>query len=313
MPLPTHALPRLLICDLDGTLLNSQGVITEATRTALRQAAEAGIEVAFATGRRHSFAWEVLSRIGLDAQTVLISSNGAVVRTFSGERLHRTSMPVATARLLCRELQQFRSSLIFTFERTGPGALVVEDIETLQRTIPRWVASNLQEIECVVPLERAFDGGEEPVQAMICGSMLRMREAMQFLDAKDPETALLRERISVHRTEYATRDLCIVDLMPNACSKATAVARLAAERKIGVAEIAAIGDNMNDADMLAFVGQPIVMQNAAPEMLEIAARNGWPVTGSNDEDGAAAAILGMLSGSLQTAGLRSLPVAIPAD
>jgi hydroxymethylpyrimidine pyrophosphatase-like HAD family hydrolase len=296
MPEPRHSLPRLLVCDLDGTLLNGQGVVTVATMTALLEAVRAGVEVAFATGRRHSFAWEVLSPIGLDGQTVLISSNGAVVRTFSGERLHRTGMPAATALLLCQQLQEFRSSLIFTFERTGPGALVVEDVDTLQRTIPRWVDSNLQEIERVVPLERAFEGGEEPVQAMICGTMRRMEAAMRVLDG--PAMGVLRKRISVHRTEYAARDLCIVDLMPSGCSKGAAVARLAAERGIDVAEIAAIGDNMNDADMLCLVGEPIVMQNAAPELLEMAYRDGWAVTGSNDEDGAAEAILSMLRGSL---------------
>jgi hypothetical protein len=313
MPPHTRILPRLLICDLDGTLLNSQGVITEATRTALRQAVDAGIEVAFATGRRHSFAWDVLSPVGLDGATVLISSNGAVVRTFSGKRLHRTSMPPETAILLCRQMRTFRSSLIFTFERTGPGSLVVEDLETLQRTIPRWVASNLPEIECVVPLERAFEQGDDPVQAMICGRMQQMQEAMQQLDAKTPEAMLLREKISVHRTEYAMRDLCIVDLMPDACSKGTAVARLAAERGIAVAEIAAIGDNMNDADMLAFAGQPIVMQNAAPELLEMAYRHGWTLTGSNDEDGAAEAILRILRGRLPAPELSSAAEAVPAD
>lgn len=313
MPLSPPPLPRLLVCDLDGTLLNSQGTITEATIAALHRAVHAGVEVAFATGRRHSFAWEVLSAIGLDGRTVLISSNGALVRTFSGERLHRTSMPVQTALLLCRQLQEFRSSLIFTFERTGPGALVVEDIETLKRTIPRWVESNLREIECVAPLERAFDGGDEPVQAMICGTMRQMEKAMHVLDAETPGATHLRERISIHRTEYATRDLCIVDLMPGACSKGTAVARLAAERGIDVAEIAAIGDNMNDADMLALVGRPIVMQNAAPELLEMAYRKGWTITGGNDRDGAAKAILHLLDEDLHKQGLRAVTDGVPAD
>lgn len=163
----------MLVCDLDGTLLTSKGTMTDATVNALHQAVAAGVEVAFATGRRHTFAWDVLAPVGLHPDTVLISSNGALTRTFAGELLHRIGMPTETALLLCRQLTRFRSSLVFTFERTGLGALIVEDLETLHRSIARWVESNRHEIEQMVPLERAFEDGEEPVQAMICGTMHR--------------------------------------------------------------------------------------------------------------------------------------------
>ncbi len=66
---------------------------------------------------------------------------------------------------------------------------------------------------------------------------------------------------------------------------------------------------MNDADMLAFAGQAFVMQNAPPELLEMAGANCWTVVGSNDEDGAACAILGML----EKAQLTSSPVFVPGD
>ena len=46
--------------------------------------------------------------------------------------------------------------------------------------------------------------------------------------------------------------------------------------------------------MLAFAGQAFLMQNAPVELLEQAARSGWAVIGSNEEDGAAEAILRML-------------------
>ncbi len=290
----------MLVCDLDGTLLNSCGTMTAVTFEALRNAVEAGLEIVFATGRRHSFAWKVLEPVGLDGGTVLISSNGAIISTLGGERLRRISMPIPTARLLCQDLGSFRSSLIFTFERIGPGALVVEDLEELHRRIPRWVHANVQEIECVVPLERAFESGDEPIQAMICGTLQQMEEGMGVLDSKAPEATRLRRQLSIHRTEYAARDLCIVDLMPHGCSKGNALAWLAGKRGISAAEIACIGDNMNDADMLAFSGQAFVMKNAPAELLAMAARNGWLVTGSNDQDGAAQAILSMLEKAPKT-------------
>jgi len=306
----------MLVCDLDGTLLNGQGIMTAATVAALRLAVEQGVEIVFATGRRHSFAASVLQPMalgsGLDLETILISSNGAIACTVAGERKQRLSMPVATALLLCRQLTACRDSLIFTFDRTGPGALVVEDIDALHRRIPRWVDSNAHEIECFLPLERAFDAGEEPIQAMICGTLRQMEEAMAVLDDPAPMAARLRQGLAVHQTVYAARDLSIVDLMPAGCSKGNAVAALARERGIDAAEIVCIGDNMNDADMLAFAGRPVVMANAAAALLEMAAMRGWAVTSSNEEDGAAQAILRMLEGSAHGAG-KLEPVAVPGD
>lgn len=315
-PPPTDSLPvrpRLLVCDLDGTLLHSDGAITDATLAALQAARAAGMEIAIATGRRHSFAWKVLGSLGLDPEMVLVSSNGAITRTMAGDAMHRISMPLATTRSLCTQLDGFRTSLIFTFDRTGPGSLVVEDVDALHRRIPRWVESNVHEIACCTPLERAFETGEEPIQAMICGTLREMEQGRLALSSAAPEAALLRERLSIHRTEYAARDLCIVDLMPAGCSKGSAIARLAAQRGIRPAEVAAIGDNMNDADMLAFVGRAIVMRNAAAELLAMAAPNGWTVTGSNDEDGAADAILRMLEETPQTADGRAMASAALVD
>jgi HAD superfamily hydrolase (TIGR01484 family) len=295
MPPRQPGSPRILACDLDGTLLNGKGVLTEATAAALRKAIASGVEVVFATGRRHSFAWTMLAPLGLDPETVLISSNGAITRTFGGRPIARTGMPVETALQLCKQLNDFRNSLVFTFDRTGPGALVVEDIPALHARLSRWVESNLHELKAVLPLERAFDSGEEPVQAMICGTLGVMREGLAVLDAPTAQAESLRKIISIHRTEYPARDLSIVDLMPSGCSKGSALARLAEERGVEAADIIAIGDNMNDAEMLAYAGRAIVMENSPPELLEMAAANGWGVTGSNEIDGAAHAILHLLN------------------
>jgi hypothetical protein len=294
MPPRQPGCPRILACDLDGTLLNGKGVLTETTAAALRKAVASGVEVVFATGRRHSFAWQMLTLLGLDPETVLISSNGAITRTFGGRPIDRIGMPVETALRLCRQLDDYRNSLVFTFDRTGPGALVVEDIAALHARLTRWVESNLHELESVLPLERAFDGGEEPVQAMICGTLAAMRDGLAVLEAATEEAEDLRKKISIHRTEYPARDLSIVDLMPNGCSKGSALARLAADRGVHAAEIAAIGDNMNDAEMLAYAGRAVVMENSPAELHAMATANGWSVTGSHEFDGAAQAILRML-------------------
>src|ERR1700741_3796797 len=90
---------RLLATDIDGTLLNPQFQISEGDLAALRRAHEAGIEIVLVTGRRHTFALPIAEQLGFDLW--LISSNGAITRSLSGETFHRDMLPVETCRKLC--------------------------------------------------------------------------------------------------------------------------------------------------------------------------------------------------------------------
>jgi hydroxymethylpyrimidine pyrophosphatase-like HAD family hydrolase len=90
----------------------------------------------------------------------------------------------------------------------------------------------------------------------------------------------------VLRTEYAERDLSIVDVLNQGCSKGHALERWANFRGVSWEQVMAIGDNYNDIEMLAFAGRPFIMGNAAPELR----RDGWSVTLPNDQNGVAAAI-----------------------
>ena len=93
---------------------------------------------------------------------------------------------------------------------------------------------------------------------------------------------------SVSITEYEYRDFALLDVMASGCSKGSAVAEWVALGGYPRAEVMAIGDNLNDLEMLEFAGLPIVMGNAAPSLR--ARANGWRFTGTNDEAGVAAAI-----------------------
>lgn len=101
--------------------------------------------------------------------------------------------------------------------------------------------------------------------------------------------------ISMHRTEYAARSLSILDLLPLGCSKGTALGRLAEIWNLKRGEIMAIGDNLNDVEMLDYAGRPVVMANASEEMLALAREREWEVTAANDEDGVAQAVESVLT------------------
>jgi Cof subfamily protein (haloacid dehalogenase superfamily) len=268
---------RLIAIDIDGTLLNSQFRISQRDLQALQQATSHGIEVVLVTGRRHTFAMPIAEQLGFDLW--LISSNGAITRSLSGETFHRDLLPVETCRELCASMQEFRGNTVVTFDKETKGALVLERMDELTVSIQKWLEKNMQFIELVVPLEDALIA--DPVQAMFCGPIPRMRAALSSLASSQ-----MKSRITVVRTEYPLRDLSIVDVLNRDCSKGHALERWAKYRGISREQVMAIGDNFNDLEMLAFAGVPFIMGNACSELKA----RGWPVTLSNDENGVAAAI-----------------------
>jgi hydroxymethylpyrimidine pyrophosphatase-like HAD family hydrolase len=97
-------------------------------------------------------------------------------------------------------------------------------------------------------------------------------------------------QIAMHRTEYAARNLSILDLLPPGCSKGAALDSLARIRGLEREQIMAIGDNLNDLEMLEYAGRAVVMANASEEVRSLARRRGWDLTASNDDDGVALAV-----------------------
>src|SRR6266566_8305272 len=132
---------RLLATDIDGTLLNPQFQVSDGDLSALRRAHAAGIEIVLVTGRRHTFALPIAKQLGFDLW--LISSNGAVTRSLTGETFHRDMMPAETCRKLCRAMQEFRGHSVLTFDKETKGAIVLEHLDELGPSIRRWLEKNM--------------------------------------------------------------------------------------------------------------------------------------------------------------------------
>jgi Cof subfamily protein (haloacid dehalogenase superfamily) len=274
---------RLLASDIDGTLLNPQFQISPEDLAALRRAHDSGIEIVLVTGRRHTFALPIAKQLGFDFW--LISSNGAVTRSLAGETFHRDLMPREICRDLCRAMQDFRGHTVLQFDKDSKGAIVLEHLDDLNASIRRWLEKNMAYIEFVVPIENALVN--DPVQAMFCGSMARMSEALRTLEGSG-----IGNRVTVLRTEYPARDLSMIDVLNTGCSKGHALERWAAHRGYRREEVMAIGDNHNDVEMLEFAGHPVIMGNACEELRG----RGWSVTLGNDRCGVAAAVAEVVGG-----------------
>ena len=274
---------RLVAIDIDGTLLpTSSTTISQRNRRALLDAEEAGLHVVIATGRRHQYAAPVLKQLGLSPRTVMISSNGSVVRNFDNELLDRTLLNIDSARALCGALRRFGQTMVFTFDRNDGPELVVESMAALEDKIAAWVEANRSHMAEMLPLERAFDDGVPPIQGMLCGGIVQVRAAQHALEGTPVAVG-----ITMHRTEYPDKDLGILDLLPPRCSKAHALDWLASSLGLDASQVMAIGDNFNDQSMLEYAGHPVLMGNAGDEMRELARRQSWTVTHANDDDGVA--------------------------
>ena len=282
---------RLLALDIDGTLTDPNFQVSERNIAALRAAHESGVQVILATGRRHDYAMPIAQKIGIPL--LLITSNGALVRSSTGETHYTDRLSRETARKLIRHMDEFRGHAVLTFDRSanvpGNDSLILERADELNKSVSRWLEVNLPYIKFVAPLEDALKD-EDPLQAMYCGRVARMEEAQARLNQ-----AAFRDKMTVLKTQYDYRDLCILDILSSECSKGHALRRWAEQHGIPREQVMAIGDNYNDLEMLEFAGLAVVMGNASEELKQ----NGWKVTASNAENGVAQAVEEILAGFQQ--------------
>ena len=267
---------KLLAIDIDGTLLDSHGVLPDANIRAISDAIDAGVEVALATGRRYDFARSIFER--LRSPLTLILSNGAVVKTRAGETLQRRLLPREVADAVLRRTPGHRQGAAVVFDRPREGQVVFEAIDWEHPRHGRFFATNRPFLAESNPLEECLT--EDPIQVMFTGNCAPMRSLFDELQQQSDGL------YSVALTEYQHRDFSLVDVVRAGVSKGTALKEWADGKGYAIDEVMAIGDNLNDLEMLEFAGTPVVMGNAIPELRA----RGWAQTGDNDSAGVASAV-----------------------
>ena len=268
---------RLIALDIDGTLLNSRFEVSVSNRAAITEATRRGIEVALVTGRRYDFALPVAQQV--DAPLTMIVNNGALVRTSKGQTRVRHLLPKETAFRVLRATEPWRDGTAVVFDRPRAHQVMLQSIDWNDPTRGAYYSRNREFLAEANPLESCLI--EDPIQVMFTGGVVPMREAEVAL-----RNVPFGQEFALAVTVYEAKDFSMIDVIHPSVSKGAALAEWAGLRGISPQEILAIGDNHNDLEMLSFAGVPVVMGNSVPE-LKI---RGWAITGSNDEDGVAAAI-----------------------
>jgi Cof subfamily protein (haloacid dehalogenase superfamily) len=268
---------RLIALDIDGTLLDNHAQLPEINRKAVAEAAARGIEIALVTGRRYDFAMPIARQF--PCPLTMIVNNGAMVKASSGAThlLHLLGRDVA--RRVLEASSEFRDLASVCFDQPRENQLIFERIAWDDPRRRGYFERNREFIAEVSPILDCLS--TDPIQVMFTGAVARMREVETFL-AQLPFSC----EYSLAMTVYDSRNFGLVDVISPGCSKGATLAEWVAHRGWSRQDVMAIGDNLNDLEMLEYAGLPVVMGNSVPELKSL----GWHETLTNDQGGVAAAI-----------------------
>jgi Cof subfamily protein (haloacid dehalogenase superfamily) len=275
-----------LALDLDGTLLDSRGHISERNRLAIDHARELGVRVALVTGRRFRDSRPVALELGLDIP--LISHNGALTKHAATlQTVSILPLPLDAAREALRVGREAGADALLSDDHEGLGVLVYDHLRGENTAAHKYVSwarrihgeEGANAVQQVDSLEDYLD--HEPIHLAFSGTCKEMDQLEEILKTE------LGSTVKILGTKYLEQDFTLLDILNPAASKGAGVAAAAAELGVAREEIMAIGDNYNDLEMLLFAGTGVVMANAPLTLREI---GGLHPTASNRDDGVALAI-----------------------
>ena len=234
----------LIGIDVDGTLLDSEGRIPDDNRDAIHDAVARGIHVALVTGRSFPFARPIADALPLSLS--LIVSSGAVERTMDGATLARRLLDRDVARgLLAAHARPSRRGRARLRSRRRPAGDVRDD--GLGASGAEGLLGQEQVADCPVrPARGCARGGSDP------GDVQR-RRGWHACTGRRVAAGGGRVRGIAH-AEYVHRDFSLIDVTAPTATKGRALAWRAEQLGLTRDEVMAIGDNLNDVEMLEYRG-----------------------------------------------------------
>jgi len=267
---------RMLIADLDGTVLNSQNEVAPATVAALKRLDEAGCRVVLATGRSYRTALPVVRQIGLDRPVICL--NGGLVKDPADHRtLDSTVFASDVARRVAETILARGESAIvcvdgFTRDLDFvlvPGPGTSPDMQKfLDFYADRYHTADLD------GAAEAFRGCMEIATVGSEAVLQRVRRAVDSQLDSEVRTLII----------YGPNlGLMLFEVFAPGVNKWAAALRLANRWKIPADQMAAVGDDINDLEMVREAGLGIAMANAIDCVRQAADR----LAPSNDDNGLA--------------------------
>lgn len=258
---------KLVATDLDDTLLRDDLTLSERVVEAIRQARGQGVYVTFATGRMPVSARPYAEQLGLDVP--IITYNGAMIQeAISREILYRKVIPVALAREVVgfllgegAHLHMYRKDRVF-----------VQKMNEWSRSYGQKTKVTVEEADLITILEDEKEGVEKII---VFGPPEELADWRQKLGQRLPG-----------RLHLTSSKSYFLEMGHPEVNKGNTLLTFAQGLGIKPEEVMAIGDSLNDLEMIRCAGLGVAMGNALQEVKDAAD----VVTASNEEDGVAKAI-----------------------
>lgn len=259
--------PKLIALDMDGTLLNGSGVLTNRTKAAIKAAREQGIHVTIATGRMYPSALPIILELGIDVPCVFY--NGAVIKN---PVTHEVLYEKPISEDLTREVLDFYREHGWYLQIYHEDKLIVEDSSD-----PRCkYYESIAKIDAVALGDDFWD---------FCGKSDKLLGISMQREVFENMRNLTEEYFG-DRLYIAASWRAFVEMVNRDINKALAVKMVAESLGIDREDVMTFGDGGNDKEMLAWAGVGVAMGNAPSYVREAA-----DITAPDNESDGAAEIL----------------------
>ncbi|WP_321324144.1 Cof-type HAD-IIB family hydrolase [Thiomicrorhabdus sp.] len=253
---------HLVVSDLDGTLLNPEHKLTAKTKQAVHDLVKQGTPFMLATGRHYQDVYLIAEQIGVEM--CLITSNGARVHDHKGRLLYENHMP---ANLVERVLELSQN---FDIHRN----IYQQDL---------WLVEEPHESLLAIHEESGFEYKFRDFSQIDLNHIDKIYFTAEHSVLQDLEKRLTQEvgdqlYITFTSPEY-------LEIMNLGVSKGQALQMILQQRNINAENVMALGDGMNDKEMLALVGHGVVMHNASESVKSLFPE--LAMAKSNAQDGVA--------------------------
>lgn len=283
---------KLMAIDLDGTLLNSYGEVSAETREALLKAKEQGTEVVLASGRPISSTESLALELGVD--NYLISGNGAAVYDIKNQEViydrFLTKQQVLKIAKLCEENSFFYN--VYTEDEVIASSLNYNILFYHKENVKK-IEERRTHINVVQNIAEYIEqsGKEKFLKITVCDeSQFIFNSIMKKLREINGIDVLEVAHMSKKKIKQGTEDVNIqyyyTEITNQNVNKWTAIEFLLEKLNIDKSEVIAIGDNINDKEMIENANLGVVMGNSNPKMKEI----GNVIVADNNSDGVCEAI-----------------------
>lgn len=258
---------RVVVLDVDGTLLDSKHELTPRVEKALNDAAAKGVQVVLATGKTRASMLKIIDQLGLKTPGIYLQ--GLAIYDGEGELLHQMTLDLTLARQVITFAED-RGYYVVAYSGERILARVyhkeVEEGLTVHHELAPEVVGPLQNLLGGMVFNKLIACGEpKAVKALRWQLNLQLGGAARLMQAGIPT---------------------MLEILPPGASKGTALKLLLKDLKVAPEHVMAIGDAENDIEMIQMAGIGVAMGQAHQPVKDAADY----VTGSNDEDGVAQAI-----------------------